>query len=265
MSFRYRNVVSLGKYARVNVSKSGASLSVGPRGASINIGPRGVYETVGIPGTGMSWRTRLDKPQQRRATPAPGTAVAAQFDEISAKLDETEREFEHECAALKVREAQVEAQELALEQARETCKTPADAAQLKIMQAKLDVAKLDLKNEHKAAMEAEQNIRSAREQQQKAAEALQKAAARTRFTQVVKFVVAVAVGLFILAKCAGAHAADVDSFDTRFGKWIQNGGGTIPAPEMFATAEDQTSGQSAEFRAGESYDRAAATRPLRQR
>jgi hypothetical protein len=122
----------------------------------------------------------------------------------SAKLDETEREFEHECAALKVREAQVEAQELALEQARETCKTPVDAAQLKIMQAKLDVAKLDLKNEHKAAMEAEQNIRSARENQQKAREALQKAAERQRFTQVTKFVVAVAVGLFILAKCAGA-------------------------------------------------------------
>ena len=44
----------------MNLSGSGVSLSAGVRGAHINLGPRGLYGSAGIPGTGLSYRPRLD-------------------------------------------------------------------------------------------------------------------------------------------------------------------------------------------------------------
>lgn len=41
MGIRFRKTISLGKGARVNISKSGPSLSLGPRGASVSVGKRG--------------------------------------------------------------------------------------------------------------------------------------------------------------------------------------------------------------------------------
>lgn len=46
---------------RINLSKRGASASVGPRGADVNIGPHGVSTNAGIPGTGLSYRTKVTK------------------------------------------------------------------------------------------------------------------------------------------------------------------------------------------------------------
>jgi len=46
---------------RINLSKSGASASVGPRGADVNIGSHGVTTNAGIPGTGISYRSKLGK------------------------------------------------------------------------------------------------------------------------------------------------------------------------------------------------------------
>ena len=46
---------------RINLSKSGASASVGPRGADVNIGPHGVTTNAGIPGTGISYRSKVGK------------------------------------------------------------------------------------------------------------------------------------------------------------------------------------------------------------
>jgi hypothetical protein len=46
---------------RINLSKSGASASVGPRGADVNIGPHGVSTNAGIPGTGLSYRSKVGK------------------------------------------------------------------------------------------------------------------------------------------------------------------------------------------------------------
>ena len=43
---------------RVNVSKSGPSLSLGVRGAHVTVGRRGVTRTVGIPGTGVFYTSR---------------------------------------------------------------------------------------------------------------------------------------------------------------------------------------------------------------
>ncbi|MCF7984331.1 MAG: DUF4236 domain-containing protein [Thiohalocapsa sp.] len=36
------------------------ALSVGPRGASITLGRHGTYANIGLPGSGVSYRTRLD-------------------------------------------------------------------------------------------------------------------------------------------------------------------------------------------------------------
>ena len=57
MGFRFRRSIRIGKGLRLNLSKSGVSLSAGGRGASFNIGPRGTSSTVGIPGTGLSYRS----------------------------------------------------------------------------------------------------------------------------------------------------------------------------------------------------------------
>jgi Protein of unknown function (DUF4236) len=43
---------------RVNMSKSGPSVSVGVRGAHVTVGRRGVTRTVGIPGTGVFYTSR---------------------------------------------------------------------------------------------------------------------------------------------------------------------------------------------------------------
>ena len=77
MGFRFSKRITLLPGVRMNISKSGASLSVGPRGASVTMGNRGVYGNVGIPGSGLSYRERLDKPKRPERSPAvnrPGTA-----------------------------------------------------------------------------------------------------------------------------------------------------------------------------------------------
>jgi hypothetical protein len=51
---------------RINLSKSGASISVGRRGAWLTSGPRGQRVTVGAPGTGLFLTQKLDS---RRAQP----------------------------------------------------------------------------------------------------------------------------------------------------------------------------------------------------
>ncbi len=58
-SFRFRRTISLGRFLRLNVSKTGTSVSVGRPGATVNIRGDKVEGTVGLPGTGLSYRQRL--------------------------------------------------------------------------------------------------------------------------------------------------------------------------------------------------------------
>ncbi len=67
MGFRFQRRITILPGVRLNLSKSGVSLSLGPRGASVSIGKRGVFGNVGIPGTGLSHRTRLAQPPSRPA------------------------------------------------------------------------------------------------------------------------------------------------------------------------------------------------------
>lgn len=56
VAFRLRKSVNLGPF-RVNLSRSGAGFSVGGRGFRAGVDSRGrKYTSVGIPGTGLSWR-----------------------------------------------------------------------------------------------------------------------------------------------------------------------------------------------------------------
>lgn len=61
MGFRFRKTISIIPGVRINLSNGSASLSVGPRGASVSFGKRGTYANLGLPGTGLSYRTRLDR------------------------------------------------------------------------------------------------------------------------------------------------------------------------------------------------------------
>ena len=59
MGFRFHKVLSVIPGLRINLSKSGVSTSVGPRGADINIGRHGVTTNASLPGTGISYRSKV--------------------------------------------------------------------------------------------------------------------------------------------------------------------------------------------------------------
>jgi Protein of unknown function (DUF4236) len=60
---------------RVNMSKSGPSVSVGLRGARVTVGRRGVTRTVGIPGTGVFYASRSGRHTGVHAAQAGRTAA----------------------------------------------------------------------------------------------------------------------------------------------------------------------------------------------
>lgn len=59
MAVRFRKSVKLGPGVKLNFSKRGISTTLGPRGCTTSFGKRGVYQNVGIPGTGLSYRTKI--------------------------------------------------------------------------------------------------------------------------------------------------------------------------------------------------------------
>ena len=66
MGLNFRKRVSILPGLTLNFGKRGTSVTIGKRGASVNISKRGVYGNAGIPGTGLHYRERLDKPKQSR-------------------------------------------------------------------------------------------------------------------------------------------------------------------------------------------------------
>ena len=57
MGFRFFRRMKIAPGLTLNLSKSGPSLSFGPRGAKVTVGRRSVRRTVGIPGTGLFYKT----------------------------------------------------------------------------------------------------------------------------------------------------------------------------------------------------------------
>ena len=57
--FRFRKSIPLGKFFRINLSKTGTSLSAGRPGATVNVRKDSVDGTVGVPGSGLSYKERF--------------------------------------------------------------------------------------------------------------------------------------------------------------------------------------------------------------
>jgi hypothetical protein len=72
VGLRFRRRISIGPGLRLNVSKSGISTSVGTRGAWFTIGHGKTRETVGLPGTGVSYTEQqsIGAPQGDDVAPA---------------------------------------------------------------------------------------------------------------------------------------------------------------------------------------------------
>jgi Protein of unknown function (DUF4236) len=58
MGFRFPKRIRIVPGLWINLSKKGGSLSVGGHGLTANISKKGVRETVGLPGTGISYQTK---------------------------------------------------------------------------------------------------------------------------------------------------------------------------------------------------------------
>ncbi len=59
MSWRFRKTIKLTPFFRINVSKTGLSLTVGRSGGSVTVSEKDVTAGVGLPGTGLSYRAKL--------------------------------------------------------------------------------------------------------------------------------------------------------------------------------------------------------------
>jgi len=88
MGFRFRRSVRLTKGTRLNISKSGVGISTGVRGIRIGAGPRGTHSSVGIPGTGLHYRTERAwspaKQKPRTVNVSPALAASPVFPSLSA-------------------------------------------------------------------------------------------------------------------------------------------------------------------------------------
>ncbi len=59
---RFRKQIGIAPGVKVNLSKTGVSTSLGGHGATVNIGTKTRSVTLGIPGTGLSYRVPLTAP-----------------------------------------------------------------------------------------------------------------------------------------------------------------------------------------------------------
>jgi tetratricopeptide (TPR) repeat protein len=59
VGFRLQRSIRLGKFLRLNISKSGIGLSAGVPGLRLSTGPSGTHFNIGLPGTGLSYRKKL--------------------------------------------------------------------------------------------------------------------------------------------------------------------------------------------------------------
>ena len=66
MAFRFRNSIRIAQGIRLNLGKRGVSVSAGVKGATVTARGKGVYGNLGLPGTGRSYRTRLDNSASQR-------------------------------------------------------------------------------------------------------------------------------------------------------------------------------------------------------
>lgn len=78
MGFRLQKSIRLGKFVRLNISKSGVGVAAGLGGVTLGAGPRGAYLNLDLPGTGMSYRKYLTTTQKKQAPRKKSGHAAAQ-------------------------------------------------------------------------------------------------------------------------------------------------------------------------------------------
>ena len=72
MGFRFQKRIRIFKGLTLNLSQSGTSWTVGGRGASVNVRGDKLTGNAGIPGTGISYRERLDAQSTEPSASKPG-------------------------------------------------------------------------------------------------------------------------------------------------------------------------------------------------
>ena len=75
MGFRFQKRIRIFKGLTLNLSKSGTSWTVGGKGASINVRGDKVTGNAGIPGTGISYRERLDNAPAEAGSEKSGSGL----------------------------------------------------------------------------------------------------------------------------------------------------------------------------------------------
>lgn len=70
MGFRLQRSLRLGKFVRLNISKSGIGVSASLAGLTVGSGPRGSYINVNLPGTGLSYRKHFGGNKPSKESPA---------------------------------------------------------------------------------------------------------------------------------------------------------------------------------------------------
>ncbi len=94
MGIRFRKSVKICKGMKINFSKSGPSMSFGGRGHKLTVGGRGVRSTFGIPGTGLSYSTKIGghhksrSTSRRRTTSRAKTNTVAIPKQVQLKMDQ---------------------------------------------------------------------------------------------------------------------------------------------------------------------------------
>jgi len=77
MAFRFQKRIKILPGVRLNISKTGAIWTVGRRGASVTTRDGKLTGNLGVPGTGMSYRRRLDLPATSAGAPESTVANAS--------------------------------------------------------------------------------------------------------------------------------------------------------------------------------------------
>jgi hypothetical protein len=74
-SFRFHRSIKIMPGIRLNIGRTGTSLSVGGRGLTTNVSRRGVKNTVGLSGSGLSYSWQRRWNATPRAPRAAGSAA----------------------------------------------------------------------------------------------------------------------------------------------------------------------------------------------
>src|SRR5574344_1597705 len=90
MGVRFHRSVKIIKGVRLNISKKGLGVSVGPRGAKVSFGPSWMYTNVGVSGTGLYIRNKINSSTRENSnTPTPtSTGTTDRHFDVQVSIDD---------------------------------------------------------------------------------------------------------------------------------------------------------------------------------